>query len=261
MQRRLWPARRPSLIAFAFRASSARTRTAPNALPGAPPVPSPLRWIILLAHRTRRSCRSPDGTTCGDKSGTTLLTLSAKRGFWRPSSTSSDAKACPHRTCAGGEGAPSRYDVASTATCEPGRGVGGIFCTQCVDGPTFYFDDGASRCRSCDAAPRQFILGLVFGVIGAICACILLRRWLREHWPDVWRRMAAACTGAWRRIKSATGGIKIVWSFFQIIAVLGEVYVLSYPPAYASILNILQAVTFKITVRSYSPPLHPLRAC
>ena len=59
-----------------------------------------------------------------------------------------------------------------------------------------------------------------------------------------------------RRLLQRTPELKVVFSFLQIVSVLGEVYEVTYPPAFQGIVIGLQAVTLKIT--SILPVL-PLR--
>ena len=163
----------------------------------------------------------PAGTTC-DGAGTSLATIPVKRNFWRPSSTSSDAQPCPHAdTCAGGAAAPPRYDAASTATCAPGSGLSGVFCTLCAhasatNGKRLYFDEGRVRCEPCDEQPLQLFFGLLFGVGGAAVACVVAWRWARARRGEWWQRVVGAARRAWRRVIDGRAGIKIVFSFCAV---------------------------------------------
>jgi hypothetical protein len=48
---------------------------------------------------------------------------------------------------------------------------------------------------------------------------------------------------------------KIIFSFYQIVAQLGQVYSATFPPAYNGIINVVQAVTFRFTAIFPTLPL------
>ena len=159
--------------------------------------------------------------TCAH-SGTTLTTLDVERSFWRPSTTSSDAQPCPFDdTCAGGVTAPPRYDAASTDTCVAGRGLSGVFCTLCANasatngGRYYYFREGGARCEACGDEPLSLLLGLIFGIGGAVAVCVVARWWLRARRREWWERRVDAARRAWRRVANGRPAFKIVFSFCE----------------------------------------------
>ena len=161
----------------------------------------------------------PRGIACTG-AGTTLATTDVDREFWRPSTTSSDARACPYSgTCAGGVAAPSQYDAASTATCVEGRGLSGVFCTLCANasaahgGTYFYFREGSARCEACGDEPLSLLLGLIFGIGGAVVLCVVARWWLRARRREAWERFVDAARRAWRRIANGRPAFKIIYGF------------------------------------------------
>ena len=161
----------------------------------------------------------PAGIAC-TAAGTTLATTDVRRDFWRPSTTSSDARTCPYDgTCAGGVAAPSHYDAASTATCVEGRGLSGVFCTLCANataahgGSYFYFREARAACEACVEEPLRLLAGMIGGIGGAIVLCVILRWWLRARRHALWERFVDAVRRAWHRAANGRPAFKIVFGF------------------------------------------------
>ena len=95
----------------------------------------------------------------------------------------------------------------------------------------FYFNSHAAKCAACAGTPLSFFLGLLFGVIALLAFLWLLRRWLllrpSEASADAMAHAMARARRGWQRVRRAVPACKIVFSFYQIVSVLGEVMCLA----------------------------------
>ena len=149
--------------------------------------------------------------------GTALATLEVQRGFWRTSSSSSNARSCPHDdTCKGGADAPLQYDPASTATCVEGRGLSGVYCSLCSNasaadgGAAYYFREDSRRCELCGERPLRLLAGLIGAFGGVVVACLIARYWLRTRHQGWWELQVDVSRRVWQRVARGRAGFKIV---------------------------------------------------
>ena len=150
--------------------------------------------------------------------------------------------------------APQRYESTSTATCA--KGLAGVYCTLCAAGKQrHYFEASRRRCEPCNNAPLALLEGLVGGIGGSVIGLLLVSQWLRVRHPTTWTAITKRGLDMHRWASSVRPAAKIIFGFYQIIAVIGEVYDVTFPPAYKTVLNIFQFATFKLTAWLPSLPL------
>ena len=117
-----------------------------------------------LAGATVSAC--PEGAIC-DQPNVSTKTLVLKAGYWRPT-IHSLPQLCPYNdSCAGGITQDASYQNSSNATCAPGRGLRGAFCTLCAD-PTFTFEPSSA---SCGPPTRSFVILCAVCGMGLLAAC------------------------------------------------------------------------------------------
>lgn len=151
--------------------------------------------------------------------GVTLRTLPLKRGYFRASDVTIDVRRCVDAAancsgtteceesssgCAGGQHLET--------TCMPG--LGGIFCTKCLNGSSNIYYSAATKgqdasCEECTGSLGPvFLLGLAatMAVVLVLLTCI-----------PIWRQCVSVRTK--RRIKSARSKIhlNVVQSWFKIL--------------------------------------------
>jgi hypothetical protein len=122
-----------------------------------------------------------------------------------------------------------------------------VFCVLCEGGPTYYFRESRARCEECRQQPLKLLLGLIFGLGGAVAALVVWWRWVRNAHRDWWRSRVDALARSLQHLRTGRPAFKVVFSFYQIVAVLGEVYNVTFPSSYRNILSVLQIVTLKLT--------------
>ena len=163
----------------------------------------------LVSNGTCTPC--PTGTQC-DNPGTTLSSLPVIDAYWKPSNMSVIAKPCPFRsTCSSGSTPTKRYNVSSTATCTPGKGVAGVYCMLCAK-PGHYFDQGKEACNSCADESGRVLL-FIGGILLLIVALGFIARYhvlARAGLSVVWHTIVVAAHRVSLRTK-----VKISISYYQ----------------------------------------------
>ena len=197
-----------------------------------------------------------DGADCTTR-GEHLADVPTKRGFWRPSATALNFSRCPYDTCIGGSMLQAAtYHPANSYSCK--TGTNGAWCAQCHDS-SVYFDEEAQACLAC-AEELPVGIGLLIAIVAAIVGIYCFG-------PSLWRRVArrlpqqsGALTAAARRVRlvcacfSLRAKFKILFTFYQIVAQIGDVYQVHYTGAYRSVAAALSI--FKLKVLSWLPGLH-----
>ena len=186
-------------------------------------------------------------TQCPQKN-TTLRTITVDKHAWRPGYGSTDVKLCPHeQVCAGGTTPDNaRYDRSSAATCAPGRGLTGAYCSLCVDRTTHFFEAATASCTACSDS-QAYAIAILVVAIGALTAA----------WVG-WRRFRATrhLLAAYTKRVSFWAKLRITVSFFQIVTQLDSVYSLRFSAAYAALLNGMAVVNLHLF--GWLPGLHPV---
>lgn len=182
----------------------------------------------------------PAGTSC-TVGGVTLATLPMLTGFYRTGSTSLDLRACPGQhsrsSCAGG----AVNNVSTEGPCRPW--TRGPLCRLCnVTDSSRYFDDEGSTetCTPCTAGAFALIIGWLVGL--ATLAALLL--FLRRQWYRPRNRRRCELIRAWMVNAIAISSrlsllckTKVLFSFFQVVARVPDVYLTQMPQSVASMLH------------------------
>jgi len=194
------------------------------------------------ADNTEQCLPCPPFMTC-DAENTTLQTLTVDSRYWRPGSASAVAKLCPSPfTCTGGSMASTvQYDPSSNATCAPGRGTRGAYCTLCIDPTSHFFDEQASRCKACTALETMAAVALMLLVATAVSVLYWRRR----------ERLAVFAARVSLRAK-----LRIIISFYQVVAQLDSVYSLRFPAVYIYLVKAIDI--FNLNAFSWLSGLHPV---
>lgn len=187
----------------------------------------------------------PVGTDCSDKrGGATLAALPLQKGYYRPSTFSTDVRRCPDAS----EGCGFSDTAVCNATlsgCRGGAEVAsqcapslmGAFCMQCVpadDGiRRFYLAAADSeRPATCAACNSDGIVGRTLGVYSALLVVALLAVGAsRVIMPRQTPPIGAAATSASRFWQAAKPlhKLKIVIGFCLLVTKVDEVYKVTPP--------------------------------
>ena len=171
------------------------------------------------------------GASC-EGLNTTVMSIAVQEGYWRPSMESLDIRPCPYpSTCSNGTALDAQYNRNANATCTPGRGVSGIFCSLCQNNSN-YFDPVTAQCREC-----ELINALWYLLSGGLL--VMLVRGLLTFSPHSWiamRRRAMIAAKTVHVIKE----IKLIISFYQIVTQIRTAYRITFPVAYVQLLSLFQ---------------------
>ena len=118
----------------------------------------------------------------------------------------------------------------------------------CADGPSRFFHKKHVNCESCGDEPRKFAFGLLGGVLAVVALLLALQWWMRRWHREWWHRcVVESWRRGWQRFLRAEPTLRIVVSYYQTLAQLGDVLVVSYPRMYRRVIEVAEIVSFKLT--------------
>ena len=193
----------------------------------------------------------PAGSSCPN-AGTTLTSITMRRGYYRVSNTSIDLRECPDSSgdssgCTGGVG-------PGEGPCKPL--LHGPYCQLCTTtDSTHYYSSSESDCLECSGDA----FGSVSLVVGIVLAGLLLVGVFIKYRPDrKYERFVQLC----RRLRiisvqiSLSAKLKQCLSFYQVATRIADVYVVTMPNAATQLLNCFEV--FNINIAGIGLPLQCL---
>ena len=205
----------------------------------------------------------PEGAMCIDLN-TTLDTLKAKKGFWRPSTRTHTFKPCNlshnYNTCKGGNmSGQTDYTPDFNTLCFDG--FEGPFCDRCADNSTYIVTRGdETYCAACPPWGSYFGFGILVLVIvlSLWCFCV---RWSRrrarindqaDYKGPLAARAVDSIFTALLHIGTVLSDnrtkIKILWTFYQIVGHIPETYDVTFHEPLHAILEVERAVFSKFII-------------
>ena len=186
----------------------------------------------------------PLHSTCAEVN-TTIDTLSVDGQFWRPGYLTLAPKRCPHpELCVNGTVPDATYNRFSNATCAPDRGVAGVYCQLCLDDSHYFASD--LSCRACDEGLTALSMLLPLAIVAIVVGLLWKYRNVKRL-----KRATQLAKRVALRIK-----LKVSVGFYQIVAQVSAVYVITYyPPAYERLMQYFELANLHLF--SWLPGLHP----
>jgi hypothetical protein len=219
------------------------------------------------------ACRPcPPGLDCAG--GAEPLSVNVLPGSWRPSRRAAEAHVCPggSLTCAGGLSAAD-FSVDDPSTCAPG--LAGPYCSACTDAHS-YLDASSRTCRTC-VQSFSFFGAIVGSVVGVAVACLLLAGFMHDPALPFRDRIKGACSNGKRALttsllklgshprivalRAASDSItllvkgKLLLGFALVMAQMGDVYQIRYPPGFQSLSSTLFS-PLRLQLFGWIPGLH-----
>ena len=158
-----------------------------------------------------------------------------------------------------------------TAYCNPT--LGGPYCQLCLDhasNGSVYYNADETKCEECgdasasNPALQGFLIalaafGAVFGLLGQDDGFIAELADMQREADSYVMRLMGACLMLYLTIKdhvatakSASGQVRELLSFVQVVTNLGDIYLIRFP---ASFSNIVKSIAGLITITAPFPPL------
>ena len=186
--------------------------------------------------------------------GTTLVSLSARPGYWRPSTRTADlCSVHQKRACAGGLLPHNHtvYSIDDDSLCRPDANLRGPYCSLCTK-ERYYFSTDSASCVECEPVGMYFVWIAVIAVtILSLWLCWLRRKRAATRFGYRGRcgrivRPVLACSRLTFRVMEALGGavmrfgelisenrtkLKIAITFYQIVEKIDDTYHVQYPSA------------------------------
>ena len=219
------------------------------------------------------ACRPcPPGLDCA--AGADPVNVNVLPGSWRPSRRAAEAHVCPggSLTCAGGLSAAD-FSVDDPSTCAPG--LAGPYCSACTDAQS-YLDASSRTCRTC-VQSFSFFGAIVGSVVGVAVACLLLAGFMHDPALPLRDRIKGACSNGKRAVtasllklgshprivalRAASDSItllvkgKLLLGFALVMAQMGDVYQIRYPPGFQSLTSTLFS-PLRLQLFGWIPGLH-----
>jgi len=219
------------------------------------------------------ACRPcPPGLDCA--AGADPVNVNVLPGSWRPSRRAAEAHVCPggSLTCAGGLSA-ANFSLDDPSTCAPG--LAGPYCSACTDAQS-YLDASSRTCRTC-VQSFSFFGAIVGSLVGVAVACLLLAGFMHDPALPLRDRIKGACSNGKRAVtasllklgshprivalRAASDSItllvkgKLLLGFALVMAQMGDVYQIRYPPGFQSLTSTLFS-PLRLQLFGWIPGLH-----